>query len=219
MLYRIALVDDQKNILNQLTTELGVYTQLNIVFTAKNGADYLQQMKNLPAVLHPQVVLMDIEMPVMGGIEAVRQSSKLYETIQYIMFTVVDDDKKLFDAIAAGADGYLLKDERADVLFESIVEIIEKKGAPMSPSIARKTLKLLLNPPRIVNNVVSPTNLTSREEQILKSTVAGLNYKQIAEKLELSPFTIRNHITRIYDKLHISSKAEAINLAIKNKWV
>src|ERR1700753_1540970 len=111
MLYRIALVDDHPEILAQLTMELNALGSVDIVFTARNGLDYLQQMKYMQPDQHPQVVVMDIERPMMGGIEAVSISYKLYSDTQYIMFTVSDDDDKLFDAIRAGADGYLLKNE------------------------------------------------------------------------------------------------------------
>lgn len=219
MPYKIALVDDQSRILDQLSNELNSSEMVDVVFTARNGADYLLQMKNLPAARHPQVVLMDIEMPVMGGIEAVLNSCALYKNIRYLMFTVSDDDDKLFDAIVAGAHGYLLKDEQADVILEAIKEIIEKEGSPMSPSIARKTLKLLLREPgkKIKNDSVT-NDLSDKETKILKAMVTGLNYKQIGVELDLSPFTIRNHISKIYSKLHITSKAQAINLAINNKW-
>jgi DNA-binding NarL/FixJ family response regulator len=97
---------------------------------------------------------------------------------------------------------------------------VEKKGAPMSPRIARKTLNLLINDTQksIPDNGISKTGLSEREIEILKNMVAGLDYRQIGEKLFISPNTVRNHISKIYDKLHISSKTQAVNLAIKNKW-
>ena len=220
MRYRIALVDDHPRILNQLTSELNFFSELQIVLTARNGEDYLRQLKVLPEAQHPHVVIMDIEMPVMGGIEAVRTSSLLYTSIQYIMFTVNDDDDKLFEAITAGAGGYLLKEERADILVSAIKEVIEKSGAPMSPSIARKTLKLLSRKPeKVIPASPTESSLSEREIDILKGIVSGMNYKQIADKLFLSPFTVRNHISNIYNKLHISSKAQAVKLALQNNWV
>lgn len=185
---------------------------------ARNGNDFLEQLKNLPQVNHPQLVLMDIDMPQMNGIEAVRHSHNLYPHIKYIMLTVFDDDDKLFDAIQAGADGYLLKEERVDMIVNAIKEVIEKEGAPMSPSIARKALNLLTSTRKEDNKEVN-TSLSDRELDILKGLVRGLDYKKIAEELFLSPYTVRTHITNIYDKLHVTSKVQAVTLALKNKWV
>ena len=221
MSYKLALVDDKPHILSSLGRELADSGLVEVIFTANNGSNFLEQLNELSENQYPQVVLMDIDMPVMNGIEAVRNSSSLYPGIQYIMLTVFDDDDKLFDALKAGADGYLLKEERTDAILRAIEEVIEKKGAPMSPRIARKTLNLLLNEPAksTSDNGISKTGLSEREIEILKNMVAGLDYRQIGEKLFISPNTVRNHITKIYDKLHISSKTQAVNLAIKNKWM
>jgi DNA-binding NarL/FixJ family response regulator len=221
MPYKLALVDDKPHILSSLSRELTESGRAEIVFTANNGDDFLKKLHDLPANKHPQVVLMDVDMPVMNGIEAVRHGSNLYPEIQYIMLTVFDDDDKLFEALKAGANGYLLKEERTEVILRATEEVIEKKGAPMSPRIARKTLKLLLNEPaqKTESNKLSNTGLSEREIEILKSMVNGLDYRQIGEKLFISPNTVRNHISKIYDKLHISSKTQAVTLAIKNKWI
>lgn len=220
MLYRLALVDDKPHVLSSLSKELTGTGMVEILFTANNGADFLNQLNNLPENKYPQVVLMDIDMPVMNGIDAVRNSSTLYPAIQYIMLTVFDDDDKLFDAITAGANGYLLKEESTQAILSAIEDIVEKKGAPMSPRIARKTLQLLISDTKknIPDNGLSKSGLTEREIEILKNMVSGLDYRQIGEKLFISPHTVRNHISKIYEKLHISSKTQAVNLAIKNKW-
>ncbi|NCI50337.1 response regulator transcription factor [Sediminibacterium roseum] len=219
MPYKIALVDDKPYVLKTLQAELTESGLAIISFTANNGEHFLQQLEALKPEEYPQVVLMDIDMPVMNGIQAVRTASIRYPSILYIMLTVFDDDDKLFDALRAGAHGYLLKEERSDVILRSVEEVIEKKGAPMSPRIARKTLQLLLNEPSgPAGSNIENSGLSAREIEILQSMVAGLDYKQIGEKLFISPNTVRNHISKIYDKLHISSKAEAIKLAIKNKW-
>jgi DNA-binding NarL/FixJ family response regulator len=221
MPYKLALVDDKPHILSSLSRELTESGMAEIVFTADNGDDFLKKLNALPQNKHPQVVLMDVDMPVMNGIEAVRNGSSLYPDIQYIMLTVFDDDDKLFEALKAGAHGYLLKEESTDMILRATEEVIEKKGAPMSPRIARKTLKLLVSEPvqRTENNTINNTGLTEREIEILKSMVSGLDYRQIGEKLFISPNTVRNHISKIYDKLHISSKTQAVKLAIKNKWI
>ena len=219
MRYKIALVDDHSKTLHHLKNELGALDTIDVIFTAANGEDYLQQMKKLPYDQHPQAVIMDIDMPIVNGIDAVKQSRQLYENVEYVMFTITDDDDKLFDAIQAGANGYLLKDEPISAICDAIQQVIEKSGAPMSPSIARKTLKLLTRTSDAKEDKSLETDLSEREIEILKSVVAGLNYKQIAEKIFISPFTVRNHIRNIYTKLHITSKAQAVKLAVKNKWV
>lgn len=218
MLYKIAIVDDSFQIIASLADELTQSDEVEIILRARNGEDFLQQLKKLPTEKHPQLVLMDIDMPIMNGIETVRTSSVLYEPIKYIMLTVFDDDDKLFDAIQAGADGYLLKEEQPNVILRAIKEVMEDEGAPMSPRIARKTLDLLSNKNNTKANTVA-TTLSEREMDILKGLVDGLDYKQIAERLFISPFTVRNHITKVYEKLHVSSKTEAVKLAIKNRWV
>lgn len=218
MPYRIAIVDDKSQNRISLSEKINYSGEVEIVFMARNGNDFLEQLKNLPQVDHPQLVLMDIDMPQMNGIEAVRHSHNLYPHIKYIMLTVFDDDDKLFDAIQAGADGYLLKEERVDMIVNAIKEVIEKEGAPMSPSIARKALNLLTSTRKEDNKEVN-TSLSDRELDILKGLVRGLDYKKIAEELFLSPYTVRTHITNIYDKLHVTSKVQAVTLALKNKWV
>src|SRR3954471_13208315 len=116
MAYRIAIVDDRPQNRISLSEKINYSGEVEIVFMARNGNDYLEQLKKLPLNKHPQLVLMDIDMPEMNGIEAVSNSHSLYEDIKYIMLTVFDDDDKLFDAIQAGADGYLLKEEKIDVI-------------------------------------------------------------------------------------------------------
>lgn len=218
MLYKIAIVDDRPSVLHALALEINYYPEIEVVFTSRNGEEFLQRLKELPVERHPQVVLMDIDMPVLNGIETVRKGSSLYEHIQYIMLTVVDDDDKLFDAIRAGADGYLLKEERVDAVLAAIKEVVDREGAPMSPRIARKALNFLAKPETSGQDTWLES-LSARETQILKWMVEGLDYKQIGEKLFISPHTVRNHIAKVYNKLHISSRIEAVKVAMKNNLV
>jgi DNA-binding NarL/FixJ family response regulator len=218
MAYRIAIVDDKKQNLVSLSEKIVYSGEMEIVFMARNGKDCLDQLKKLPREKHPQLILMDIDMPEMNGIETVSVAHALYGHISYVMLTVFDDDNKLFDAIRAGADGYLLKEEKVDVIVNAIKEVIEKQGAPMSPSIARKALNLLTNLDKDRSPEASLV-LSEREMDVLRGLVDGLHYKKIAEELYISPYTVRAHITRIYEKLHVSSKAQAIKIALSNKWV
>jgi len=218
MACRIAIVDDKKQNLLSLSEKIVYSGEVEIVFMARNGKDCLDQLKKLPKEQHPQLILMDIDMPEMNGIEAVAVAHSLYSHIRYVMLTVFDDDNKLFDAIKAGADGYLLKEEKVDVIVNAIKEVIEKQGAPMSPTIARKALNLLTNQ-KPGGGQGASTTLSDREMDVLRGLVDGLDYKKIAEELFISPYTVRAHITNIYEKLHVTSKAQAIKVAMSNRWV
>ena len=162
-------------------------------------------------------------MPVMDGIEAVTIAKEVYPDTHFLMLTVFDDDDKLFEAIKAGATGYLLKDEKVSSIVKAITEIVFEGGVPMSPRIARKVLGLLRNspeeaPPTTENGTEDDHMLSTREMEILNRIVDGLNYQQIGERLFISPHTVRKHIANIYEKLHVSNKASAIKIAIRKKW-
>jgi len=222
MSVRIALVDDKRLIRNALAEQIGYYNEIAVVFQANDGSEFLQNMKMLDADKRPQVVLMDIEMPVMDGIEAVTIAKEVYPDVYFLMLTVFDDDEKLFEAIKAGATGYLLKDEKVSTIVRAITEIVFEGGVPMSPRIARKVLGLLRNSPEGAGPATEHEDeahtLSVRELEILNRIVDGLNYQQIGERLFISPHTVRKHIANIYEKLHVSNKASAIKIAIRKKW-
>ena len=161
---------------------------------------------------------MDIEMPIMNGIEATLAVKQKYPQIKIIMLTVFDNDENIFNAIKAGADGYLLKDVNPHVLFNGIVETLNG-GAAMNPSIALKTLKLLRNPVSFEEIAKEEINLTSREIDVLEQLAQGLSYTVIAENLFLSPSTVRKHIEHIYSKLQVHSKLEAVQKAKRNNLI
>jgi DNA-binding NarL/FixJ family response regulator len=154
----------------------------------------------------PDIVLMDIGLPAINGIEGVRTVKSNFESIQVIMFTVFEDDEKIFEAIRTGASGYLLKKTPPEEILEAIKELHEG-GAPMSPSIARKVIQAFQVKP---TTVLKDHQLTSREKEILYALVDGLSYKKIAEKYFVSIHTVRSHISSIYEKLHVNSKAQAV---------
>ena len=218
---RIAIVDDKQ--LNRTTVreKIVAYKEIDLVFEAKNGHDFLEQLKQLPSAKRPQVVLMDLEMPVMDGIQTINQATAAYPEIKFIVLTVFEDDEKIFEAIKAGAGGYLLKDDLAVNIIDAITSVVEYNGIPMSPAIARKTIELLRHTPSPVVSEKKETGslLTEREMEILKEMVTGKNYKSIGEKLFISPLTVRKHVANVYEKLHVNSRAQIINLAHKNKWV
>jgi DNA-binding NarL/FixJ family response regulator len=215
MIY-IAIVDDKQPNRISLAEKLELKSDMAVLFTASNGIHFLEEMKSREA--HPDVVLMDIDMPEMDGVEAVRAGAQLYPSTKFIMLTVFDDDNKVFEAIQAGAIGYLLKDEKTEVIEEAIRQVIEFGGSPMSPRIARKALSLLMNA-KVEFPQKQESVLSEREMEILKGLVDGLDYRAVAEKLFISPLTVRTHITNIYRKLHVTSKTQAVKLAIKNRWV
>ncbi len=224
MVFKVAFAEDNRVNRNTFLQKIKGDSGIELVFEAEDGNDFLEQLQGLPHQKLPQVVFMDLEMPGMDGVAAIRIAKTLYPTIHFIVLTVFDDDEKIFDAIRAGASGYLLKHEPAAVLKESIESVIESGGAPMSPAIARKALHLLSNtaPVAIADSPANgslPETVTEREFEILKHTVNGWDAKRIASELDLSVLTVRKHIANIYQKLHVNSKAQIITLAHKNKWV
>lgn len=201
--------------------KIQVAGNLQLIFSAENGNECLEELKGLPHQQLPQVIFMDIEMPEMDGIETIRLAKSLYPHVHFIVLTVFDDDEKIFEAIRSGASGYLLKHEPASVLRDAIINVLEFGGAPMSPAIARKALQLLSR--SAVSEATTgnslPHSITEREQEILQHMVNGWDAKRIASELDLSVLTVRKHIANIYVKLHVNSRAQVINMAHKNKWV
>jgi DNA-binding NarL/FixJ family response regulator len=217
----VAIVDDKRLLRQSLSEQIAYYKEISVVLQSADGSAFLEGMKVFKADERPQVVLMDIEMPVMDGIEAVLIAKEIYPDVHFLMLTVFDDDEKLFEAIKAGASGYLLKDERVSNIVKAITEIVYEGGVPMSPRIARKALAMLRNTSEAVEQAkedADDCSLSSRELEILNRIVDGLNYTQIGERLFISPHTVRKHIANIYEKLHVSNKASAIKIALRKKW-
>lgn len=212
----VAIVDDKQALRTALKDRLNSFSNYEVLFTAENGKDFLDKMAESRKAIEPDVVLMDIDMPVMNGIEAVAEGKVRFPLSKYLMLTVFDEDDKIFNAIKVGADGYLLKDEPVDKIKEAIINLLNEEGAPMSPSIARRAFNLLMNAKVDIDAKASDTpieyNLTEREKEILLKLIDGLEYKEIAQELDSSPNTIRNHVTKIYKKLHVTSRAQAMKL-------
>lgn len=222
MSIRIAFTED--NPVNQHTfmQKIQLYPELRLMFTASNGNQCLDELKRLQHHLLPELVFMDLEMPELNGIETIRTAKALYPHIHFLVLTVFDDDEKVFEAIRAGASGYLLKHEPATVIREAILNILESGGAPMSPAIARKTLNLLgrmQSASAEKNPEAMPESITDREQEILQLMINGWDAKRISVELSLSVLTVRKHIANLYGKLHVSSKAQVITLAYRNNWV
>lgn len=212
---KIAIIDDNSFLITSIKEKLSFFEDIQIKFTANNGADLLKKVEDDHNV---DVLLMDIEMPVLNGIETTTVIKQKYPQIKVIMLTVFDNDENIFNAIQAGADGYLLKDVNPNELHQGIFETLNG-GAAMNPSIALKTLKLLRNPINFENTTSEEINLSSREIEVLEQLAQGLSYTIIADNLFLSPSTIRKHIENIYKKLQVHSKIEAVQKARNNNLI
>lgn len=209
----IAIAEDNYFALKSTIQKLEKNPQLRIVGTATNGKELLK----LLTTSKPDLVLMDIQMPEMDGIECTVELKKLYAHIKIIMLTTFDDDERIFDAIMAGASGYLLKEETAEYLLQSIAETMVG-GAAMSASIAMKVLKLVRQPINKSEQIEKVEfDLTKREMEILEQLKGGLSYEQVATNLFISYGTVRKHIEHIYRKLQVTNKTEAVQKANNNR--
>lgn len=211
---RIALAEDNHFLAKSIQERLVLYSdELSFQFRASDGQDLLRKLEDSHAL---DVLLMDIEMPHMDGIQATAEVSTRYPHIKIIMLTVFDDEKRIIDAIQAGASGYLLKDEPPARLLESI-HMIRDGGAPMSPAIAARALALLREPFRTPNPASREEfGLTGRELQVLEQLSEGLEYQQIAANLFISPATVRKHIENTYRKLQVNNKMRAVSKATRH---
>jgi len=212
---KIAIVDDNTFLIKAVEEKLSFFEDLQVKFNAMNGAVLLEQLEDNHNL---DLILMDIEMPVMNGIEATEKVKQKYPHIKIIMLTVFDNDENIFNAIKAGADGYLLKEINAGDLHSGIVETLNG-GAAMNPSIALKTLKLLRNPFIESKQESEDIKLTAREVDVLEQLSKGLSYNAIAENLILSTGTIRKHIENTYRKLQVHNKLEAVQKAKRNNII
>lgn len=213
---KIAIVEDKPQLLRTLKEALSMFEEVEVLFTARHGKEAIDKLVTLPT--KPEVILMDIEMDVMDGIATTRQAKQYFPKVHIIMLTVFDQEDKIFDAILAGASGYMLKGEKPSRIVQAIEDAKEGR-LPMSPLVARKTLALLKNQPKQPDLLaLNDFELTAREVEILEFVAKGKTHTYIAEQLFISPKTVRNHIHNIYKKLQVNSKGEAINLALKNKW-
>jgi DNA-binding NarL/FixJ family response regulator len=222
---KLALVDDRAINRQSVREKLGRYTEMGIVLEAVNGNDFLAKLKQQQQL--PDVVLMDLEMPELDGIETIKLATAIYPSVKFIVLTVFEDNVKIFEAIKAGAHGYLLKEDTAVNIVDAIVNVYEHNGIPMSPAIARKAMDMMMKAPvhayidQEEHMPVKADNagLSSREMDVLRELASGKNYKFIGEKLFISPQTVRKHVANIYDKLHVNSRTQVINIAHKKKWI
>ena len=211
---RIALAEDKLFLAEAIRQKIGLFPDdLEFRFHATDGHALLARLSEHAGV---DAILMDIEMPGMDGIAATAEVSRRFPHIKVIMFTVFDDEQRIFQAIQAGAMGYLLKDESPGTLRDAIVAIMAG-GAPMSPSIAAKSLQLLRDPARAATPASGEEfALTPREVEVLEQLSQGLEYREIAGNLFISPATVRKHIENIYRKLQVNNKMRAVKKASRH---
>jgi DNA-binding NarL/FixJ family response regulator len=212
---RITIFDDNKNIRESLSLLLQTVDDFEVAGSFSHVLDCIDDIRQS----RPDVVLMDIEMPAMSGIEAVQLLKKEFPQIQVLMQTVFEDDDRVFDSICAGASGYILKNQLNTKLIDAIREL-QFGGSPMSPSIARKVLNKMQSVSSLLKPEAAPDyHLTGREKEVLGCLVNGLSYKMIASNLNISYETVRSHVKKIYEKLHVASLTEVVAKAIHQKLV
>lgn len=210
---RIAVAEDNHFLAKSIEEKISFFDDLQLKFIGSNGAELIGKLEMDSNI---DIILMDIQMPEMDGIKATEIIKSKHPQIKIIMLTVFDDDENIYNAIKAGANGYLLKDIDPESLLKGINEVMEG-GATMTPSIALKALNLLRNPEKLeAEETNEEINLTKREQEILEQISRGLNYHQIAVNLIISPSTVRKHIENVYKKLQVHNKVEAVQKAMKN---
>jgi len=201
----IAIVEDLDVVRHGLHDFISLNTDFVVVGSFKTGEE---ARENLPQI-KPDIVIMDINLPGMNGIECIRQVKDESPGTQFMMFTVYENDEKVFEALKAGASGYLLKNTGLLQIAESVQELYEG-GSPMSANIARKLVNLFRDPGK---ETAFMNILSNREKEILQLLSRGLLYKEISDKLQITTGTVRIHIHKIYEKLHVQNRTEAINKA------
>ena len=209
---RVVIFEDNRNLRESLFNLLETSDQ----FTCVGAFAHCERVVENIEETQPDVILMDIELPLVNGIEAVRMIKEKYPDVKILMETIFEEDEKIFQSICNGAQGYILKNTPPDEILNAIKEIYEG-GAPMSPVIASKVLRMFKS--NLSNQLDSSFNLSSREKEILKCLVEGMSYKMIADSCFISADTVNGHIKNIYKKLQVHSKGEAVAKAIKGKIV
>lgn len=217
MSIKILIAEDNRQLARTLIEKLELFDDLQVKGWEPNGQALLDRMAGEKAV---DLVLMDINMPVRDGISATEELKRTNPKVKVIMSTVFDEEHYIFQAILAGANGYLLKDEKPQKLYDAILEVMDG-GAPMSATVARKALNLIRYSGKEVPELEEKTeyNLTARETEILEQLSTGRNYNEISENLFISSGTVRKHIENIYRKLQVHNKVEAVQLAVKNRLI
>jgi DNA-binding NarL/FixJ family response regulator len=203
----IAIVEDLDEVRDGLKNFISLSQDFKVLDTFKSAEEAIDDLPKLK----PDIVIMDINLPGINGIECIRQIKDKSPATQFMMFTVYENDEKVFEALKAGASGYLLKNTGLVQLIEALKEL-HNGGSPMSANIARKLVTLFRSEKKETSNLEI---LSNRENEILQLLAKGLLYKEIADQLSISVSTVRQHIHHIYEKLHVQNRTEAINKAFR----
>jgi RNA polymerase sigma factor (sigma-70 family) len=203
---RVGIVEDLEDIRNAVAALLIWDKEFELVFTLTRGEEALD---TIPA-LQPDIVIMDINLPGISGIECIRLVKNQCPTTQFMIFTIYENDENIFTALEAGASGYLLKKSTMPQIAEALKELYNG-GSPMSALIARRLVQRYQKP--VPSDEL--TQLTPKEKEILTLLSEGLLYKEIADRLSITAGTVKQHIHRMYEKLHVSNKTEAINKLLR----
>ena len=206
----VVLYEDNLDLRESMSVLLKGSSELELKGAFRNCDMVKVQM----AELKPEIVLMDIDMPGTNGIEGLKKIKASFPQIEILMITVFDDNERIFEAICAGASGYILKTESPARIIEAVKEL-HNGGAPMSPSIARKVLQLF--PKK--QNENTDYHLTDREKETLAFLIKGYSYKMIADEMKVTIHTVNAHCKKIYEKLHVHSNTEAIAKAAAEKII
>ena len=209
---RVAIFDDNTQLRESLFNFIDASEGFICTGAFANCENILQNVKDT----RPDVILMDIEMPGINGIDAVAMIKSKYPDVKILMQTIFEDDDKIFQSICNGAEGYILKNTPPEEILSALKEIYEG-GAPMTPAIASKVLKMFKH--NFSTDANESFNLSPREKEILKCLVEGMSYKLVADSCYISIETVSGHIKNIYRKLQVHSKSEAVVKAIKSKII
>ena len=209
---RLALVEDRPEVRQLLAERLGFFDDVELVFTAASAEVFFERLDVVGDL--PEVVLMDIELPGMDGIAATARFKEEHPQLEVLMLTVFEDEERIFSAIKAGASGYLLKDASAGRIVGAVLEVA-RGGAPVSPLVAKKLLGYVRGDTDEENDL----DITAREREVLDLIVEGLIEDAIADRLFISPHTVRGHIKNLYEKLQVHSRAEVVRAAYERRLI
>ena len=211
---QLAIVDDNESIRKSLKQVFELFDEIDVVWTATDGEEAVNIVEDGHAA---DAILMDIEMREMDGITATDRIKSYNPAVKIIMLTIFEDETSLVKALRAGADGYLLKGEKPLKMVSLIKDALENRF-PLSPEVAEKAMQIFRREPNNPKVNIDEFHLTKREKEVLNFLVSGKTYKQIADEMIVSPFTIRSHMENLYRKLDVHNKAEAVTMATRNGW-
>lgn len=199
----VSIVEDMKDVRESLQRMIGSAEGFLCLSTYSNAEDALNELPQI----NPDIVLMDINLPGMNGIECIKKIRAACPLMQFMMFTIYEDSEQVFDALAAGASGYLLKKTPKEKILEALQEL-QQGGSPMSAHIARKVVSYFQKEKEARDTAAQ---LSQREKEVLELLAKGFLYKEIGDKLDITTGTVRQHIHKIYEKLHVQNRTEAVN--------